>query len=104
VEQLEALVHEAEETARVSPLRAERTREVILEWGRFRKISNDVIAYHRGHVTETTRILNLVARMQKAFSEIYSSRNQRDKEWFEGTFPKFRPALDELTAYIKRHQ
>jgi hypothetical protein len=103
IDQLEALVSEIEHTAKLSPTSKERVPAALLEWSKFPKVAKDAIAYHRGHVTETTRILNSVVRLQKAFAEIYSTQSSRNKEWFEGTFPKFRPALKELAAYIKQH-
>lgn len=104
VEKLEALVEVAEHTARLPVKSVERTSSIFLEWKEFRELSKDVIDYHRGHVTETIRIFSLVSRLQKAFGEIYSSKNPRDKEWFEGTFPRFRPALDELVNHLKEEK
>lgn len=104
IDQLEALVSDAEKTAKLPPTSKERVPAALIEWHLFPKVAKDAIAFHRGHVTETARILNLVERLQKAFAEIYSSQSSTNKEWFEGTFPKFRTALNELVAYIKRHE
>jgi hypothetical protein len=82
----------------------ERVPAALVEWSIIPKLAKDAIAFHRGHVTETARILNSVERLQKAFAEIYSSQSSMNKEWFEGTFPRFRSALDELVLYIKKHE
>src|ERR1700729_555534 len=104
IDQLEVLVADVEKTAKLPPTSRERVPAALVEWSLFPKVARDAIAFHRGHVTETARLLNLVERLQKAFSEIYSTQSSTNKEWFEGTFPKFRSALNELVVAIKRHE
>jgi hypothetical protein len=102
IQKLELLVAETEKTSKLPLRSAERAASTLLEWGQFRALSKEVIAYHRGHVTETIHILGLVSRLQKAFGEIYSSKSHKDKEWLEGTFPRLRPAINELVKQLKK--
>jgi len=103
VEELQDLVEQAERTSDLPKKSQERSSSIFLEWTAFRELSKRVIKYHRGHVTETIQILNLVSRLQKVFGEIYSSKSPRDKEWLEGTFPRLKPAIDDLVRHIKRN-
>jgi len=103
IEELEALVEEAEKTVALPVKSSERSSSIFLEWSKFPRLSKKVIAYHRGHVTETIHILNLVSRLQKVFGEIYSSKSARDKEWLEGTFPRLKPAIEDLVNRIKKN-
>lgn len=103
VEELEILVEEAEKTATLPANSSLRSSSIFLEWSKFQKLSKKVIRYHRGHVTETIKILSLVSRLQKVFTEIYSTKNARDREWLEGTFPRLRPAINDLIEHIKKN-